>query len=299
MRRAAIFPSFLLLGLSCARAPAPGPQEPRCAALEVQDAEVFSQLSPRAPGSGALCLRYHRARAEVAWGLTPRVQAPVLTITKTALELREAGRLVGAWYGPCAGEPALRGEVSSEATHYMVRYLALRGDEAVQLQVGAHVQTVDLMFAIETMREFGHEIYLDPRPIVEVPACAAQEIREVELHSNPEPEVTPMDPGVLEAVVSPRLPMLQSCFRRTVRPLPCSSLVRSIELLVDPRGMVAQAAVADHTFGAPGVDGCVSAAVWDLVFPPPPRGRPVQAKLQFHNCEAATPAAPGPVFSPL
>lgn len=275
------------LHLSCASSnPAVAPES--CQALAVRDGETFAELVGRGPQVGEVCLRYHRATAEVSWAMTPRQAAPILTITRAALELREGDGLVGAWYGPCGGEPPLRGEVSPEATHYMVRFMTLRRPAEVQLRVGPNVSSVDLMFALETMSEFGHRVFLDPRPVAEIPAC--QLVQVIEPNADAQPQRI-SDPR-LDAVVSPRLPLIQSCFRRTVRPLPCSSLVRRVDLGIDARGAVVDATVADHTLGTPDVDACVDAAIWDLVFPPTPDGRPQRGTLRFQNCEQNPGAAP-------
>ncbi len=298
MRRAAFRPAVLLLfGVACAT-PATAPQDSSCPTLAVQEGETFAQLAPRHPDSGPLCLRYHRARAEVSWGISPRTPTALLKITTRALELLVDGKLVGAWYGPCDPQSGLRSEVSTEATHYMVRHLALRRLSAVQVRVGAGVSSVDLMFALETLRDFGHAVFLHPQPLTAVPACEAKAVREVRLGADTSSTEPRIEAALLDAVVSPRLPLLQSCFRRTVRPLPCSSLVRRIDLTVDPRGMISTAAVADHTFGAPAVDACVGAAVWDLVFPPPADGQAMQGSLRFQNCEDPTGTSPLLDFSP-
>lgn len=287
MRRAA--PLLGLAWLAGCATPQPAAAPRRCLELEVEDGEAFAQLSRRGPEAGRVCLRYHRAKAQVAWAVTPREAAPVLTIGRSALELREEGRLVGAWYGPCGPQMPVRGEVSPEATHYMLRFMTLRRPAAVQVRVGARVSSVDLMFALETMREFGHTVYLDPRPVDAAPACRALAIADPNAAEAPPAR---LDAAALSAVVGPRLPLIQSCFRRTVRPLPCSSLVRRVDLGVDARGTVVDAAVADHTFGTPDVDACVDAAIWDLVFPPPPDGRGRRGTLKFQNCEQTPGATP-------
>lgn len=297
MRRAAFRSALVMLfGVACAT-PAQVPSDTSCSTLEVQDGETFAQLGPRHPESGPLCLRYHRARAEVSWGISPRTKTALFKITTRALELRVDGKLVGAWYGPCDAQSGLRSEVSTEATHYMVRHLALRRLSSVQVRVGAGVSSVDLMFALETLNDFGHAVYLHPQPLTEVPACTAKAVREVQLGQEASAAQPRVEPALLDAVVSPRLPLLQSCFRRTVRPLACSSLVRRIDLTVDRHGMISKAAVADHTFGAPAVDACVGAAVWDLVFPAPADGQPAQGSLRFQNCEDPKGASPMLDFS--
>lgn len=279
---------LLALAAGCA-APAVAPQG-RCAReAAIQDGDAFETVAARAPEAGPLCLRYHRATAEVSWAVAPRVPAPVLTVTRSSIELHEDGKLVGAWYGACQGTPALRATVSPEATHYMIRYLALRRPPSVEVRVGAKVSAVDLMFALETMTDFGHHVFLNPRPITELPACLAPEA-ELAMASTEAPVA--LDDRLLGAVAQPRLPLLRSCFRRTVRPLPCSSLVRRVDLQLDGRGMVVDATVADHTFGTPEVDACVGAAIWDLVFPPTPDGQPRQATLRFQNCERAVRGCP-------
>lgn len=275
------------------------PAPPACPELSVLDGESFAGLVARTPDPGRLCLRYHRARAEVSWALAPAEEVTRFSITRTALELHEGDRLIGAWYGPCAKEAALRDEVSPEATHYMVRYLTLRRPAAVEVHVGAGIASIDLMFALETMREFGHKVYLNPRPLTEVPACSAQRVRDLSPPAPPSMALQDtIDPNLLDAIVSPRVPILQSCFRRTLRPMPCSSLVRRIDLDIDAQGMISDATVAEHTFGTPSVDACVGAAIWDMVFPPPTESQPKKATLRFQNCEQTPGASPSLDFSP-
>ncbi len=287
-----------LLSSSCVTTQVPS-APPACPELSVLDGESFAGLVARAPDPGRLCLRYHRARAEVSWALAPAQKVTRFTITRSALELHEGDRLVGAWYGPCAKEAVLRAEVSPEATHYMVRYLTLRRPAAVEVHVGAGIASIDLMFALETMKDFGHQVYLNPRPVTELPACRAQRVRDLSPEAPPSMALRDtIDARLLDAIVSPRVPMLQSCFRRTLRPLPCSSLVRHIDIDINPQGMISDATVLEHTFGTPSVDACVGAAIWEIVFPPPAQGQPTKGTLRFQNCEQTPGASPSLDFAP-